>query len=154
MCHARRATLAAGEALLTALRIKTMYTTVRETGSSGQMFASQINPLNKATEIFRDWSNRNWTAMMSKLDQDSKQALSAPNGIANFREELKQLNEILKRTGFGWYMVDVCHDQNGQPGIITTQDGQNLLWKSLNDLRFNEIGKWVRWDGQRWAPVA
>ena len=131
-----------------------MYTTERETGSSGQTFASQTSPLSQATEIFRDWSNRNWTAMMAKLDQDSKQALLAPNGIANFREELRQLNDILKRSGFGWYLVDVCHDQSGLPGIITTQDGQNLLWKTLNDLRFNEIGKWVRWDGQRWAPVA
>jgi hypothetical protein len=132
----------------------TMYTTERETGSSGQTFASQPNPLSKATDIFRDWSNRNWTAMMSKLDQDSKQALLADNGVALFREELKQLNEILRKSGFGWYLLDVCHDQNGMPGIITTQDGNNLLWKSLSDLRNNEIGRWVRFDGQRWAPVA
>jgi hypothetical protein len=132
-----------------------MYTTERQTGSSGQAFASQkqASPVSQADDIYRDWTNRNWTAMMSKLDQDSKVALQTANGIALFREELNHLNVNLRKSGFNWYVIDVCHDQNGFPGIITTQDGQHLLWKSLTDLRYNELGKWVRWDGQRWAPV-
>jgi hypothetical protein len=136
-----------------------MYTAERQSGSSGQAFASQtasttqMNPVRQANDIFLDWSNRNWTAMMSKLDQDSKTALRTPNGIALFREELNHLNVILRKSGFGWHVVDVCHDQNGVPGIITTQDGQHLLWKSLTDLRYNELGRWVRWDGLRWASA-
>jgi hypothetical protein len=139
-----------------------MYTAERQSGSSGQAFAirlvspAQVNPVNpvsQAGEIFHDWSNRNWTAMMSKLDQDAKNALKNPNGINLFREELKQLNGMLRNSGFGWFILDVCHDQHGLPGIITSQDGQHLLWKSLSDLQFNQPGKWVRWDGLRWAPL-
>jgi hypothetical protein len=134
-----------------------MYNAARQTGSSGQAFASpstqaaQPSPFKQAGDIFKDWTNRNWTAMMSKLDQDSKSALATANGVALFREEMNHLNSMLRQSG--WYIVDVCHDQNSVPGIITTQDGQSLLWKSLTDLRYNERGKRVRWDGLRWAAV-
>jgi hypothetical protein len=96
-----------------------MYTTGRQTGA----FASQkqASPVSQANDIYRDWTNRNWTAMMSKLDQDSKMALQTANGIALFREELNHLNVNLKKSGFNWYVIDVCHDQNGFPGIITTK---------------------------------
>jgi hypothetical protein len=141
------------------LEVSAMYTAERQSGSSGQAFVTQrvsltqVNPVRQASEIFHDWTNRNWTAMMSKLDQDAKSALKNPNGINLFREEIKQLNGMLRNCGFGWYILDVCHDQHGLPGIITSQDGQHLLWKSLSDLQFNQMGKWVRWDGLRWAPL-
>jgi len=134
-----------------------MYNSERQTGSSGQAFAfpvlqaAQPSPAKQAADIFQDCSNRNWTAMMSKLDQDSKAALATTNGIALFREEMNHLNAMLRP--FGWSIVDVCHDQNSVPGIIVSQDGQHLLWKSLTDLRYNEMGKAVRWDGLRWAPI-
>ncbi len=108
-----------------------------------------------AKDIFEDLIDSKWTSAICKLDQDSKTALLSSQAREVFAREIQQLNEMLASSGRNFFIVDICHDQNGNPGIVSgvrSKDGAARYWiQYLRNLQ-EGTGNWVEFDGKRWVP--
>jgi hypothetical protein len=108
-----------------------------------------------ARDIFQDLTDSKWTSAICKLDQDSKTALLSSQACDLFVREIEELNELLATNGRNFFIVDICHDQSGNPGIVSgvrSRDGGARYWvQYLRNLQ-EGTGNWVEFDGKRWVP--
>jgi len=108
-----------------------------------------------ARDIFQDLTDCKWTSAICKLDQDSKTALLSTQARDLFACEINELNQLLATSGRNFFIVDICHDQSGNPGIISgvrTKEGSPRFWvQYLRNLQ-EGTGNWVEFDGKRWVP--